>query len=416
MASLTIIMTSCKENTRHVTQVTEEAVDESTYFYGIKVDSLNVIEEKIAPNDFLANMLMNYRVDYNTIHQITQSATDIFDFRRLKAGQNYYVLHSDDSLAMPEYFIFDKSAYEYIVCDIRNSVCVYAGKKPIRTEHKIASGVIDHSLYLTLDNNNIHPTLALSMADIYAWTIDFYHLQKGDRFKVIYQEEYVDSHSLGVSLIESAVFEHYDKELYASRYKLRNDSIHSYFDEVGASLQKTFLKSPLKFGRLTSSYSGRRFHPVQKRYKAHRGTDYAAATGTPIRSTADGVVVEAAYKKYNGYYVKVKHNSMYMTQYLHMSKFAKGIKPGRHVQQGETIGYVGSTGLATGPHVCYRFWKHGSQIDHTKEEVPPSDPVPEEELEEYLDHFKGIREGLLQIEYPEPVVETTSDSLVADIQ
>lgn len=405
----------CKENTRH-SQIEQEdgGIDNSKYFYGINVDSLSIFKDKIKPNAFLADILLQHNVDYRVIHEITESAKGVFDFRSIRAGQNYYILHGGDTTAAPQYFIYDKSSYEYIVCDFRNSICVYGGKKPIRKEVKTAAGTIDHSLYLTLDQNDIHPTLALSMADIYAWTIDFYHLQKGDRFKVIYEEEFVDSISLGVQVVHAAVFEHFGKEIYANRYTLSKDSIASYFDDEGASLQKTFLKSPLKFGRLTSRYSGSRFHPVQKRYKAHKGTDYAAPTGTPIRATADGVVIEATYKKYNGYYVKLKHNSMYMTQYLHMSKFADGIRPGRHVEQGETIGYVGSTGLATGPHVCYRFWKHGEQIDHTREEVPPSDPVPQEELAVYLEHFNRTKARLDAIEYPVPQPEP-ADSLLANV-
>lgn len=391
----------------------ESTDNEASYFYGIRVDSLNIVKDRIAPNMFLADILSGYRVDYNTIHQITESARGVFDFRRLRAGQNFYVLHSNDSTAMPQYFIYDMNAFEYIVCDIRNSVCVYAGQKPIRTEEKTASGTIDHSLYVTLDERDIHPTLALSLSNIFAWTIDFYHLQKGDRFKVIYKERFVDSTSLGVSEIEAAVFDHRGREIYACRYMPANDSVYNYFDQEGESLRKAFLKSPLKFGRMTSAYSGRRFHPVQKRYKAHKGTDYAAPTGTPIMATSDGVVVEATYKKHNGNYVKLRHNSKYMTQYLHMSGFAPGIKPGKFVRQGETIGYVGSTGLATGPHVCYRFWKDGEQVDHTKEDLPPSDPIPADDMKNYLAHFSTVRARLDAIEYPAPQEGSPADSLLA---
>lgn len=415
LLALVFIWPGCdRKSSTDLLQNTDPIEDESTYFYGIKVDSLNIIRESIAPNAFLADILLDYRVDYNTIHQITQSAKDVFDFRQLRAGQNYYVLHSNDSTAMPQYFIYDKNAFEYIVCDIRNSICVYVGKKPIRVEEKVASGEINHSLYMTLDDNDIHPTLALKMADIYAWTIDFYHLQKGDRFKVIYEEEFVDSISIGVRDIKGALFEHYGEDFYANKYHLERDTLPSYFDDKGGSLQRTFLKSPLEFGRLTSRYSGRRFHPVQKRYKAHLGTDYAAPTGTPIRSTADGVIEVAGYKKYNGNYVKVRHNSTYMTQYLHMSKIAKGIVPGKVVTQGQTIGYVGSTGLATGPHVCYRFWKNGKQVDATKQELPPSDPVPDEELEAYLEDFRTIKRKLDSIPYPLPP-QAEADSTVADL-
>lgn len=405
----------CGNSGRHMAESDEvESTDnEASYFYGIRVDSLNIVKDRIAPNMFLAEILSGYRVDYNTIHQITESARGVFDFRRLRAGQNFYVLHSNDSTAMPQYFIYDMNAFEYIVCDIRNSVCVYAGQKPIRTEEKTASGTIDHSLYVTLDERDIHPTLALSLSNIFAWTIDFYHLQKGDRFKVIYKERFVDSTSLGVSEIEAAVFDHRGREIYACRYMPTNDSIYNYFDQEGESLRKAFLKSPLKFGRMTSAYSGRRFHPVQKRYKAHKGTDYAAPTGTPIMATSDGVVVEATYKKHNGNYVKLRHNSKYMTQYLHMSGFAPGIKPGKFVRQGETIGYVGSTGLATGPHVCYRFWKDGEQVDHTKEDLPPSDPIPADDMKNYLAHFSTVRARLDAIEYPALQEGSPADSLLA---
>ncbi len=399
----------CKSDKNIESSIEEEAeVDNSKYFYGINVDSLDVSGEKIKRNSFLADILLNHNVDYAKIHELTEKSEGIFDFRKIRTGQNYYVLQKQDSSQTSEFFIYEKSVAEYVVCDLRDSVCVYMGQKPIRTEQKTSAGTIQSSLYLTLEQNDLHPTLALSLADIYAWTVDFYHLQKGDKFKIIYEERFVDSISLGVSDIKAALFDHFGTEIFANQFRLEGDSIYSYYDFDGASLQKTFLKSPLKFGRKTSSFSWSRKHPVTGRRKGHYGTDYAAPTGTPIRTTADGVIIERAYKKYNGNYVKVKHNSSYTTQYLHMSKFAKGVTVGTYVKQGQTIGYVGSTGLATGPHVCYRFWKHGSQIDHTREEVPPSDPIPADVLPSYLAHFDSVKVLLDRIEYPVEVVKTDS--------
>jgi murein DD-endopeptidase MepM/ murein hydrolase activator NlpD len=217
------------------------------------------------------------------------------------------------------------------------------------------------------------PELVDRLVDVFAWQVDFFRIQKGDRFKVIYEEEQVDGEAVGIARIKGGYFEHFDKEYYAVHYD--QGSGVDYFDESGNSLRKTFLRAPLNFTRISSRYSGRRYHPVLKRFKAHLGTDYAAATGTPIRTVGDGVVLEATYHKGNGNYVKVKHNSTYTTQYLHMSKIASDVRKGTRVSQGQTIGYVGSTGLATGPHLCFRFWKSGVQVDALKVEVPPSEPI-----------------------------------------
>ncbi|MCB0502112.1 MAG: peptidoglycan DD-metalloendopeptidase family protein [Bacteroidetes bacterium] len=402
LLAVLLIFSGCKEKRNRINEQSDEEVVESKYFYGIKVDSLDISSETIQRNSFLADILLKHNVDYAKIHELTEKSEGIFDFRKIRTGQNYYILQRQDSTRTSEFFIYEKNVAEYVVCDLRDSVCVYMGQKPIRVEEKTASGIINSSLYMTLDENNLHPTLALSLSSIYAWTIDFYHLQKGDKFKVIYEEKFVDSISLGISDIKAAVFDHYGREIYANKYMLEGDSVYSYYDAEGESLQKTFLKSPLKFGRLTSKFSYSRVHPVTGQRKGHFGTDYAAPTGTPIMSTANGVVIEAAYKKYNGNYVKVKHNSTYTTQYLHMSKIAAGIRPGKHVSQGDIIGYVGSTGLATGPHVCYRFWKFGQQVDPAREELPPSDPVPAKELPQYMAHFDSVKVHLDKIDYPAP--------------
>jgi len=229
---------------------------------------------------------------------------------------------------------------------------------------------------------------------VYAWSIDFFRLQKGDAFSVLYEEEYVDdSIYVGLKRIVAANLTHVGNDFYAFPYE-NELGFNDYYDEDGRSLRKTFLRAPLNFTRISSRYSGRRFHPVQKRWKAHLGTDYAAPTGTPIMSTADGVIIAAKYTSANGNYVKVRHNSTYTTQYLHMSKIKPGIKNGVRVKQGDIIGYVGSTGLATGPHVCYRFWVNGKQVDPYKQKLPDAKPLEGERMDAYKSYMASLKEEL----------------------
>ena len=238
----------------------------------------------------------------------------------------------------------------------------------------------------------------MELADIYAWSIDFYRIQKEDHFKMVYTVKKVKEEVVGIDEIKAALFVHEEAPFYA--FEFSQGDKEDYFDEDGNSLRKAFLQAPLKFSRMTSGYTQRRFHPVQKRWKAHLGTDYAAPSGTPIMTVGDGVISEARYKKFNGNYVKVRPNGTFTTQYLHMSKIASGIKPGTKVKQGQIIGYVGSTGLATGPHVCFRFWKHGKQVDHRREKIPPSEPIKSEYRDAYDAHLEKWRPRLDKLQLP----------------
>ncbi len=363
--------------------------------YGFPADSFEIVHGTIKKNEFLADILLRHGVDYTTIDAIAKKSKGIYDVRYLRSGKNYVILLKKDSARTAEYFIYEPNAIEYVVFHLSGDMEITKGEKEISTEIKTASGTIESSLFLTLTDQDLSPLLALKMADIYAWTIDFYRLQKGDWFKVIYEEKLVNGEPIGIGRILACDFNHSGNDFYAFLFDQGDGD--DYFDENGQSLRKAFLKSPLKFGRMTSGYTMRRFHPVQKRYKAHLGTDYAAPTGTPIMATGDGIVTEARYKQYNGNYVKIRHNSTYSTQYLHMSRIAKGIRPGAKVKQGQVIGYVGSTGLATGPHVCYRFWKNGKQVDARKQKIPPSKPVKKSKREEYEKHMITWKEKLDQI-------------------
>jgi len=376
------------------TIVAPDTVYVPTVEYGIETDSFTVYRDVIQPNEFLANILLKYKIPYPEIDALAKESKEIFDVRKIAAGKNYTILCSKDSLGKAQCFIYEPNATDYVVFDMRDTLSIYKGQKEVKTRVQTASGIIQSSLYQTLVNAKVSPILAIEMANVYAWTIDFYRIQKDDWFKVVYEERFVDGESIGVGRVLSANFNHQGKDFFACYFV--QDSVGDYFDAEANSLRRAFLKSPLKYGRLTSGFTMRRFHPVQKRNKPHLGTDYAAPTGTPIMATGDGVVIASAYAKYNGNYVKIRHNSTYTTQYLHMSK--RGVKVGKHVSQGDVIGYVGSTGLATGPHVCYRFWKNGSQSNHLKEDFPPSKPVNSENKKAFNDTLKSYKAQLDKIE------------------
>ena len=342
-------------------------------FYGLAVDSLEIIQKKIKWGQNLADILLPYEVEYTTINTLVKEAKDVFDVRKLVAGKDYFLLVTKDSLPKAQYFVHEPNSYEFVVYGLGDSVYAQKKDKPIRLVEKSLSGEIHSSMYETMIENGASPELVNRLVDVFAWQVDFFRIQKGDKFKVIYEEEQVDGEPVGIGRIKGGYFKHFGQEYYAVHYD--QGSGVDYFDQDGNSLRKAFLRAPLNFTRISSRYSGRRYHPVLKRFKAHLGTDYAAATGTPIRTVGDGVVLEATYHSGNGNYVKIKHNSTYTTQYLHMSKIASGIRKGTRVAQGQTIGYVGSTGLATGPHLCFRFWKNGVQVDALKVEVPPSEPI-----------------------------------------
>jgi len=372
--------------------------------YGINIDSMDVIENVIRRNQFLGDILSEHNVSDKEIHELSQKSKQVFDVRKLVTRKKYTILCSRDSIRKAQYLIYEPSITEYVVYKIKDSVEVLKYQKKIDTLISQVAGIIQSSLWETMSNAGTDPVLIHALSEVFAWQVDFYRIQKGDKFKVIYEKLMVDNEPAGIGKILGAYFNHFGNDYYGIYFDQGNGI--SYFDEKGESLQKQFLRAPLQYNRISSRYTRRRFHPVLKRYKSHLGTDYAAPTGTPIRSVGDGIVIEARYAKYNGRYVKIRHNSVYTTQYLHMSGFAKGIKEGVRVNQGQVIGYVGSTGLANGPHLCFRFWKNGQQVDALKIELPPSEPISEEYRADY-DVIKGkIIQDLDKIKYPDGQEET----------
>lgn len=341
----------------------------------LKVDSLRIFEGKIKRNQNLADILAPFNVAASVLHKLSFKSRPVFDVRKLVVGKDYSILYKGDSVREGIHFIYKPDPVEYIVYDLSDSGSVYKGAKPIEIIEKTLGGAIESSLYETMVASGAGPELVDMMVDVFAWQVDFFGIQHGDNFKLIYEEKFVDGKPVGIHRIVGAYFEHIGESYYAINYDQGKGT--DYFDPKGVSLRRNLLKAPLNFTRISSRYSGRRFHPVQKRYKAHLGTDYAAPVGTPIRTVGDGVVLEARYGKYNGNFVKIKHNENISTQYLHMSRIKRGIRKGVRVKQGQTIGFVGQTGLARGPHLCYRFWKNGVQVDALKVDLPPSEPIKE---------------------------------------
>jgi len=352
---------------------------------------------EIQKNQFLSDILGKYNVENARVHELATKAKDVFSVTKLGVNKPYTVL-IDTINYQAEVFIYHANKIDFVIYDLRNEMQVYKGKREHERKTLEAAGIIDGSLYGTMVNNAFNPALAAELSEIFAWSVDFFKVQRGDKFKLIYDEYFIDDESVLLGDVKAAYFESNGVRYYAFAYE--QDGKTSYYDENGNSLRKAFLRAPLKYSRISSRFTRKRYHPVLKRYKAHLGTDYAASRGTPIMSVGDGTVIAAAYNRANGRYVKIKHNGTYTTQYLHMSKFAKGMKKGKRVKQGDVIGYVGSTGLATGPHLCYRFWKNGKQVDPLKEIIQHADPIDADLRDDYMTHKATLLEHLNIIEYP----------------
>lgn len=389
-----IATTGCVDNktNKQADNIEEKEEVSHLYAYGICVDSLHVHHYKIERGDHLSSILMNLGFSGTDAEEITNSISPIYPPSKLQIGTTYATINAPDSLSTTQYIVFERSKSDYVVVNLcSDSIQTHQGTKPITLKRKYAEGTINSSLWNTIIESGASPMLALKMSDLYAWQVDFFGIKKGDSFKLMYDEAWIDDTTfLDIASIEGAVFNHHDKDYIAIPFK--QDSTREYFDEEGNSLRKQFLKAPLDFFRISSKFSNSRYHPVLKRYRAHHGVDYAAPTGTPVKTIGDGVVIARAYQRNGGgNYLKVKHNSVYTTTYMHLSKFAKGIKVGTTVEQGEVIGYVGATGLATGPHLDFRVHKNKVAINPLKMEAPPSYPVKPV----LIDSFMVIRDSVL---------------------
>jgi murein DD-endopeptidase MepM/ murein hydrolase activator NlpD len=362
--------------------------------FGFNLHEFNVINDTIQSGDTFGSILDNQNLNGKEVYDIVAKVKDSFDVRSIRKGKTFTILRSKDRTKKIQVFIYQPDKINYYVIDFRDSIVANKKTRPLTFKTRTIAGALNGSLSETLQNLKVDPSLAPKIAKIYAWSIDFFKLQKGDKFGLKFTERYInDTIYDGVDSLKAAFFEYKGKNIYAFPFSPDgNTGKLQYYDEEGKTLKNFFLKAPLKFINITSRYTKNRFHPVQKRWKAHNGTDYAAPTGTPIMSTAAGTVEQAGYTTGNGNFVKVKHDRTYATQYLHMSKIL--VRRGQRVTQGQVIGKVGSTGLATGPHVCYRFWKNGVQVDALKLKLPTSNPMDSKYKQKYIEYMTPLKREL----------------------
>ncbi|TVR40387.1 MAG: peptidase M23 [Bacteroidia bacterium] len=365
-----------------------EVLEESDVF-GFVRGAYRVEHAIVQRGQTLSHMLAHFGLGAVEADKTARAMQDVFSPRRIRSGNRYHGYFSKDSLEKLQYFVYEINDLDFLFIDYREGVSAVLGSKKMEAVEREAAGVIRSSLWQSMMDLSLHPELVMHLSRILAWSVDFHRVQSGDRFKVLYVENHVEGRSVGISHVEAVYFSHGGREI--EGYRFEQDTIKGYYDREGVNLRRVFLRAPIEFGgRISSRYSHSRLHPIHGDRRPHLGTDYAAPHGTPILAVGDGVVTRASYTAGNGNYVRIRHNSVYETQYLHMSRFATGIRPGTRVSQGDVIGYVGSTGLATGPHVCFRFWKNGRQVDHLRLEFPSGDPLPEAYMEAFSERVKFL--------------------------
>jgi murein DD-endopeptidase len=392
---LSLVLLSCGGGQKEKDAQNKQAPPKIVYKFGYKLNDFKVTHDTVSHGESFGEILDRHHIWLPQIFQISKEVKKTFNVRRLRAGKPYTILAKKDSTEKAQVFIYQHDPINYTVIDFKDSLIrAFKGKRPISKVLKKASGVITSSLSEALDKQGVNAIVANDLSEIYAWTIDFFRLQKNDRFKVIYEQKYIeDTIPAGIGSIKAAYFEHAKKPFYAFQYV--SDSItgiQEYYDEKANHLRRAFLKAPLKFSRISSRYNLKRKIAYYGRVKAHKGTDFAAPVGSPIMSTANGRVIESRRKGANGNYVKIRHNSTYTTQYLHMKK--RKVKVGQYVKQGQIIGSVGMTGNTSGPHVCYRFWKNGVQVDPLKQKLPAAKAMKKEIKPYYLEFVESIKDSL----------------------
>lgn len=419
---LAIAFMACKNEVKN--NLEEEALNELVYVepdvfeFGFNLNDYIVKRDTIRYGDSFGLILERNKIGYPKIFHIAEKAKDTFDIRRLQVGKPYTLLCSKDSLEIPKCFIYQPNVEEYVVVNFHDSIHAYTSRKPIKYVERVATGVVTTNISNALVDQGLSVRLAYKMADeIYAWTIDFNRLQKGDRFKVIYTDKYIDDTIYaGIQNVKAAYMEYNKEPFYA--FKFETDSVRKFtdfFNEEAKNLRRAFLKAPVQFSRISSRYNlKRRIAYYGFALKPHKGTDFAAAIGTPIMATANGTVIESKYKGGNGNYVKIRHNGTYETQYLHMQK--RKVKVGQFVKQGEVIGWVGMTGNTGGPHVCYRFWKNKKQVDPLREKLPEAEPISENLKAKYFEFIKPIKAQLDSIPFPQDnPQETIKENLISQL-
>jgi murein DD-endopeptidase MepM/ murein hydrolase activator NlpD len=391
----TVLLTACGENvvsddvSDEMQRVAKEVVTDR---FGIPRGEYRVEEGKVGAKDYFSTVLDRYGVPHGKVNTLVSKSRDIFDAKSFKTGHIYYVYFPAEG-EVPEYFVYQKDNLSAVVFDLRDTLAVSLVKKQVDIEQKYVEVTISSSLWNDIQDAGASPLLAIKLSEIYAWSVDFFGLQKGDSFKVLYNEHSCEGEVTDIGEIWFSTFTSGGKSIECLYFEEEGTS-NRYWNSDGESMRKSFLKSPLKyFSRISSGFSYARRHPITRVVRPHTGVDYAAPTGTPVLTIGDGVVIEKGYKGGGGNTVKIRHNSVYTTAYLHLSKYASGLKVGSRVSQGQVIGYVGSTGMSTGPHLDFRVWKNGTPINPLKMESPPAEPIREANKEK----FEASRDSLRHI-------------------
>lgn len=405
IAFLAVVSACAGDNQPSHEEATGLLTEEVSYPLGFCTDSLESVSGKVKKGQFFSNLLTGLGLSAGDAYDLTQACGEVFDVRTLRVGNSYtayYDSHhsSDDSSAHCRedaaqrgnllYLVYERDRSSSIIFHCTPPYGAEIYEKPVTVESRYADVTISTSLWNDMLSQGVSPLLILSLSDIYAWTIDFFGLQKGDRFQVLYDEKMCDGEVLAVDTVRYAVFTHAGQTLPMVMYD-QGDGGNIWWNEKGESMRKAFLKAPLKYSRISSGFSYARRHPVTRRVQPHTGVDYAAPTGTPVMTIGDGTVTSVKHEGAGGKTVRIRHNSVYSTAYLHLSRYAKGLKAGQRVRQGEVIGYVGSTGRSTGPHLDFRVWKNGTPVNPLKMDSPPAEPLKEENLEAFRNAHMSYR-------------------------
>ena len=383
LSFLVVLLVSCKDSVRENSQISYEPsdtaavnkADTTVFMYGIPSDSFNLVSGHIKRNGFLSSILLEHGITMEEIDMVVRNSASVFDVRKIRSGNSYTLFCRKDSIARADYLVYEHDPTTWYVFSFNDSLNITPYKKEVKKVIKYASVTIETSLWDAMLTGGLHPSLVIGLSDIYAWSVDFFGLQKGDSFKVVYEEMSIDEKPLGISKIFGAQYTGSGATITAIPFI--QDDKESYFDTEGNSMRKAFLKAPLQFSRVTSRFSGSRMHPILRIRRPHYGVDYAAPVGTPVLAIGDGRVTQTSFENGSGRMVRIVHNSVYSTAYLHLSRFGAGIAPGVFVKQGDIIGFVGSSGLSTGPHLDFRFYMNGSPVDPLSVKAPPVEPVSE---------------------------------------
>jgi murein DD-endopeptidase MepM/ murein hydrolase activator NlpD len=377
------------------------------YKFGISLDAYKTLEGKIKRNETIADILLPYNISNQDVFSLDKLSKDVFSVRKFITNKEYTLFYTEDSLKKAAFFVYEPNPLEYVIYQLQDSIVISKESRDVEIVERTMTGKITVSLDHAIREKGGSAALVSSVADVFGWQLDFRVLQVGDWFKVVYEDKLIEGQSIGIGRVLGAEFNHVNNTYMAYAYDQGKG--FDFYDDKGESLQRAFLRYPVEYSRISSRYNPNRYHPVLKRTTAHLGTDFAAVTGTPIKAAADGIIIARGWTNGNGNYIKIRHNGTYTTGYLHMSKFSSP-KNGQKVRKGDVIGYVGKTGLATGPHLCFRFWKNGRQVDFLKERLPAEKPLSKDQIVKF-EALKGLMDKRLndiQLDWPTEGVSASS--------